>query len=269
MKNLLEPTRIAWRFNEKLISKVLKVLRQNFNLADFYFFKIDACGNYFLFRSENPEVIEAFERGLFMAHFPMHCDVRHLQDLLAITFYRDDPLLNDLPETRERFLSLGLRSRLRFGSRTQDAYQEFGFNSSSDSAIQCRSLVNNLPELRLFSRWFLEQNKGTLQFLQENSIQLPTIVGKEFYQNRLRESDPMVRQRRKFLIELGIEPNVEFSEPEKETVRLVVKGHSASQIGTILNCSKRTIEHRMERIKSRWNCSSKSELVQKAQEILF
>ncbi|MEI6805574.1 MAG: LuxR C-terminal-related transcriptional regulator [Myxococcaceae bacterium] len=106
-----------------------------------------------------------------------------------------------------------------------------------------------------------------MEFLKENPIDLAKIIGPEFYRNRILEADPIYQERKKFLTALGIRQELELSTTDIDTIRLLLKGYSASQIAKLLYRSKRTIEHRIENIKLKWNCCSKAELIQKAQKL--
>jgi DNA-binding NarL/FixJ family response regulator len=90
-------------------------------------------------------------------------------------------------------------------------------------------------------------------------------VGPDFHQNRIQFSDPGYLARQKVLGELGVKIESNLSVAELETLKLLQKGYTASQIGTSLYRSRRTIEHRIERIKAKLSCASRRELIEKAE----
>ncbi|KTC97511.1 transcriptional regulator LuxR [Legionella geestiana] len=59
-------------------------------------------------------------------------------------------------------------------------------------------------------------------------------------------------------------PELHLSERETECFFYLLRGHSAKSIANMLSLSVRTIEYYFENIKNKFNCYSKSELVEKA-----
>lgn len=77
-------------------------------------------------------------------------------------------------------------------------------------------------------------------------------------------------ERLSFLKKIGIEiPEKHLTKKEILVIKHLVQGLSASKIAQALVISPRTVEHHLERIKDKLDCDSKSELIQKVQEIDF
>lgn len=58
--------------------------------------------------------------------------------------------------------------------------------------------------------------------------------------------------------------NIHLTKREIECLRLVIRGKSAKEISIVLGVSNRTVEHRIEDIKSKFQAAKKSELIDKA-----
>ncbi|WP_058493097.1 PAS and helix-turn-helix domain-containing protein [Legionella worsleiensis] len=59
-------------------------------------------------------------------------------------------------------------------------------------------------------------------------------------------------------------PEISLSERETECFFYLLRGHSAKSVSTKLNLSVRTVESYLENIKNKLNCTTKSELIEKA-----
>ncbi len=58
--------------------------------------------------------------------------------------------------------------------------------------------------------------------------------------------------------------NIELSKRQQEVLFFLIRGQSAKMIAKILKISNRTVEYYTEILKNKFNCSSKSELIEKA-----
>lgn len=150
-------------------------------------------------------------------------------------------------------------------NKTANGIESFGFALQSTDPLQHVTLLNELPLLKLFIRRFQEEFRSLNSVLEDNQVDLASIIGPTF--NNIASpimSKPI--QREQFLKKMGIAvPSLTLR--ELEIVRELPKGYSASQIGNELFISTRTVEHHLDRIKDKFCCSSKSELIQKVREL--
>ncbi len=263
--NFLEPARIATIANASLIKCASSVLQDHFNLNKFYYYKIFNSGQIFLFES-SLDFLECFEFHGGLLKYPSYCHPRYHHSGVRMSNGSEDPLLKELEEVQNRNSLLGFRLWVRLTNKTDSAVEEFGFHSAATDEKQCSFLFSHLTELRLFAKWFLEQNK-LISFLEKSSLDLPSLIGSDFYKNRIEEADPSYLVRQKFLQDLGVQTKPDLSSVELDTIKLLARGYTAPQIATQLYRSKRTIEHRIENIKSKLQCFSRVELIQKVQEM--
>jgi len=60
-----------------------------------------------------------------------------------------------------------------------------------------------------------------------------------------------------------------FTYREAQCLSYLAKGNSSKQIGKILELSPRTVQSYLDKIKNKFNCNTRSELIQKAIEYNF
>lgn len=266
MSIILEPTKIANKNSHVLLKKSSSILKDSFNLNNFYYYKISASGKFFLF-DDNLDVIDSLEAQKFIFKHRYYCHPRYHQSCFRIEKTFENPFLIGLETTKSCFLQSEFNLAIDFIHKTDDFVEGFGFHSPQSDEKQCRFLSNHIAELRLFAKWFLEKNTRANAFLKENSLDLSCLLGPDFYKNRIAEFDPSLQVRQKFLKTLGIVHDFQLSQLELDTLRFILQGYSASQIAKNTHRSKRTIEHRLENIKSKLCVSSKTELIQKTQKL--
>jgi DNA-binding CsgD family transcriptional regulator len=266
MSSLLKPIEALNKANSVLLKKTSSFLLDNFNLNKFYYYKLHNSGRFSLFDS-SLDLVECFESQQFLLKTPAFSHPKYHESGCKMHKVLEDPLFAKLEETQNSFLKLNFNLGIRFVNRTDNAVEEFGFHSSQTDEKQCLFLCNHLIELRFFSRLFLKQNTSFFSFLEESSLDLPRILGTDFYRNRIQEVDPSCLAKQKFLLALGIKVEPDLSLGELDTLKLLVIGNTALQISRQLYRSKRTIEHRIENIKKKLVCFSKQELIQKVQEL--
>ncbi len=248
------------------IRETCSILLDYFNISKFYYTKILNSGELFVFDS-SLEYVERWDTLDTLMEYPFFCHPRYQQSGAQIIGGTDD--LGDMQMTRTQncMSEFGLNAWVRIAHKTAYSVEEFGFQSSCFTPKQSLFLFNQLPQLNLLTRYFRDNNKALFSSLAEMPINLPELIGKNFYKNKIQLSDPNFIAKQNFLKRLSINPNPELSEHEIETIKLMLDGYSASQIALKLYRSKRTIEHRIENIKAKLQCNSKQELIQKAQEL--
>lgn len=266
MSFLLEPTKIALNASAQLIKTTASVLLDHFNVNNFWYYRIHESGRFSFFEA-SAGLLECLESQQFILKYPLCCHPKYHRHGTQIRKITEDPLLAVSETTKDGLLQLDFNLRVRLVNKTDDFVEEFGFHSAQSNDEQCLFLSNHLPELRFFAKWFLKNNARLISFLEESSLHLPSLVGPDFYKNRIQEADSSYQVRQKFLEKLGVKQDLDLSLVELDTLKLLLKGYTAPQIATQLYRSKRTIEHRIENIKSKLQCPSRVELIQKAREL--
>lgn len=263
MTVLLEPTLYACKEFSSAIEKATTTLADNFGLNSFYYYKIMASGHFALFEN-SIDVTQIFESGRFIFLSPACCHPKFHRSRTTIYDISNDPIFNTSEMIRKSLLDINLGLRIHFTQKTDQAVEEFGFNSMEKAKLLP---VNFLNELRLFMRWFIENNKQLFGFLNESGLNLRTIIGDDFDRDKIGNLPDLDQIKLKFLRDLGLQTDWFLSEEELKTVSLIVEGYTADQIAKKLYRSRRTIENRTGNIKAKWNCSSRAELFEKAREL--
>lgn len=264
--NDFETLRIANRRYSSFLKTSCSVLRDCFNINKFYYFNVEDSGRLLLFDSSE-SVINLYQETSLLSTYSPFCHPKHHRSGCRVIHYDDNSRLSD--SLRGRLLQLGYRVLFRITIKSSDKkVEEFGFSSVQADPKQTYFLINKTEELRLWMKWFLKSNPLFQSFLAESSFDLREILGQEFEKDRIGDADPARLLRQNLLRELGISDCFNMNPEDLNTIKLLTKGYSATQIARQLNRSKRTIEHRIEKIKVKLVCDSKIELIEKAQEIL-
>jgi DNA-binding CsgD family transcriptional regulator len=151
-------------------------------------------------------------------------------------------------------------------NKTDDAINMAFFDVNSSDELHDTLLLNELPIIKKFLARFVSENQDIMDAFDHNSIDM----GQLFPNGRPQASREVMRicsQRRQLLENLGIKVSCQLSMRESELLREIGKGFSATQISKALHLSRRTVEHAIERLKDKLDCSSKLELTHKAQDL--
>lgn len=172
-----------------------------------------------------------------------------------------------MEETRRFFEQSEFNLFFQISQKSETAVDEFGFHSDNATDTQARFILNHVGELKLFLNWFLKSHSRMFDFLRESALHLPSILGDTFYENRILGLDPDSQIRALILKDLGFEFADNLSSGEQEVLRLTKKGYTPAQIGSRVFRSKRSIEHRIESLKSKLSCDSKVELIERCEQL--
>lgn len=251
---------VTLRLNDK-ISKTYSRLFEYYNFNHAWYYKITNEGHFSLMDS-NPEWLQYCISNDSFSHYDYY---RHPKYFSEGIIWQNNPS----NENFSKHISVGkerynYQLYLRFLNKTTDGVECYGFTSDSCSEIQMSILLNGLPYLRRFIHKVKDNNSYLFAKLKENQIDLAKHIGSSFYE---KPNLPLSHLSKSHLLQ-GFNTNIPaLSEVELNMIKLLIEGHSASQIGKELFRSKRTIEHRIEKIKEKFNCYSKVELIQKAREL--
>lgn len=139
----------------------------------------------------------------------------------------------------------------------------FGFALNTNDFARHMALVHELPLLRLFISEY--KKKIDPNILRDNFVDLNTEFG-VFAKKKSAKSALSTRELA--LKQMNVAQPVSFSKREKEIVLQLLKGCPTSQeIAQHLFISFRTVEDHILRIKDKLNCSTKSQLILKLQEL--
>ncbi len=249
-----------------LIKGICTPLCDSLKLSKFWYYKIQDDGSYFGFGNdaswnEYYASERLFLKNPFMRH-PKFLKERIKFESVKFTEVEDEGL-KTIWRDRSKF-DYGLSLSLIY--KTRDGIEEFGFGSPALGERQMVYFLSILPLLRLFIKKFKVENAFLFSKLKDAQINIGKIIGSSFYKNTVSLVLPE-ETKRDFLQKMEIKIPDPLSSRELDIITLLLEGYLAPQIASQIFLSKRTVEHYIERIKLKLDCSSKTELIQKAREL--
>lgn len=243
------------------IRKYCKELSRSFNLCHFWYYRLTHDGH-IASLGTHLGWMEYFASEEFYLKYPYVRQPKYLKDSIVLHKDSQEEALKEIYSScREKF---GMQQSLQILQKTPEGIEEFGFSSKSSSDVQTSIFINEIPLLRLFIKQFRKDNQRILRKIEDDQVNIAEMMGADFY-NRKTLVDSQFPEKGALLERMGIRSGVSLNPVEVDTMKLLLDGYSASQIAGRLHRSKRTIEHRIERMKNKLECESKVELIQKAQ----
>jgi|GEM_PF-3093029 len=239
-------------------------LNDHLGINHFWYYRISSSGAYSYLGTHEDWNEYCYEHSLTNA-FPC---LRHPKILgEGISLMRASPSDTKYKEVQkiawDRFQ---INFNLNLYETFEDGIEAFGFGSRFNDHKADERLLNELPLLRSFVRAFKENHKKVFSLLEENQVDLVSQMGTEFYKRPMEYSLPL--ERGSFLSQLGYQFILELTPREKQLLKYLASGYPASYIKKQLFLSLRTVENYIATLKDKLNCSSKVDLIQKAQEIM-
>ncbi len=239
-------------------------LVQTFGISHFYHAKVTMSG-YFVGVNLNRDWEEYFfSDKSHLLIWPDKCQPCKVHNGIRLLQETESNSLNKLLLTAQEDYSLSFS--LQFVEKNNQDTNMYGFALNSSNHLQHMALLKEIPLLRLFIKRFQEEFKELYAALDNNKVDMPSLLGPSFY----KIENPVLTKsltRDQFLKKMGIEIPDPLTAGEIDVIKYLVKGCSAFEIASMFFLSKRTIEHRIERIKSKLYVSSKSALIQKVLEL--
>lgn len=239
-----------------------------FNVSQFYYNRIQTVGDqeYFSTIGTNLAWHEySFENIERMAPFPL------LKDLIESTY--QIALLNKTPNSQlnafldnawSRFninFTIQIQKKIPFG------LESFGFGVRSRHPMAEQHLLNELPLLHKFITYFHEENGKLIDLVCEHQVKMSSPFGPPFEETY---SPYLFPHKRELLLkQLGLDGINKLTIREIDVLKFIANGFPANYIAQQLCLSSRTVENYIAVIKSKLDCTSKIELIKKAQEMIL
>lgn len=249
----------SYKYNDKVL-KYCGKLFDNFDLNEFWYYKVTNNGH-FSYLCSHSGFDEYFSSEKMYLQYPYFRSPCYFHDGVILLETAQDNIISEVIKKAKDF---ELFNPISIVTKLPEGVEVFGFSSNCSSVLKTAQLLNELPVLKFFMEKFREDNPAIFKSLQDNQINISHLIGPAFYQKH----DPKffhLPNKQRFLQEMGCK--FDFSRRENEVIQQLLLGYSAGQIAKILYLSKRTVEHHIERIKMKLNCSSKAELIQKSREL--
>ncbi len=156
---------------------------------------------------------------------------------------------------REKFkVHLGLQ----ISFVTKEGQEAFGFGLKSSDPFEHIAFFNNQKIINTFIYAFRREFRNS--YLKDYLVDVASLIGPSFHKTTQSE------KKSSKLLSIYEAPNP-FTKRETEVIPYLLDGYSAAAIADKLFRSKRTVEHRLEQMKEKMDCVSKSELIRKVRRL--
>lgn len=265
MKETDDMVKASKKFDNK-IKSFCSPLVQTFGIRHFYHAKITNSGHFVGVNLDREWEEYFFSDKSHLLIWPDKCQPCKIRNEIRFLHENEGEKeeFNKLLKTAKEKYSLNFS--LQFTEKSNTGLNMYGFALDSPSPLQHMMLIKEMPLLRLFIKRFQVEFKKLYTALDDNTVDMPTLLGSQFYKVKSRAINKSFIGDQ-FLKKIGIEIPKSLTDREMEVIKYLIQGHSASQIACEIFISKRTVEHHLERIKDKFFSSSKSDLIQKIREL--
>ena len=246
------------------VNKFCDPLFDGFGVNHFWYYKVTHEGYYSCLGSHLAWTEYYFSEKLYLPNPYLRHPSNYETGISLIRQVKDDPYQQSLDVGVKNFR---INQSLLLLEKTEEGVEGFGFASHLPTKTFESVCMNEIMLIKLFVKKFREEFHPHLCNMSEDLVDIGSLIGHSFYEKTPLQQTPSL-DRRLFLKHFNLADILELSKREKEVLYLISKGLLAIQIADQLKLSKRTVEHYIENIKNKLNCTSKSELIQKANEFL-
>lgn len=254
-------TRISKKIGDKL-TKFCTPLVDHLNISHFFHYGLTHTGH-FASIGLHQEWHECLFSSIELSIASLPYFYSNKEQLQGITFMQTIP--NNTWENMSQVASsdFGVNLGLMISSPVPWGMEGFGFGLKTCDPHQHMALLRELPLLQVFIQ---EYRKEVLKnTMKENSIDVLSLLGPSLFQ---KPKQVATNLRQLVLGKMKIKYEIPFTNREQEIIRFLLDGYiTAQEIADEIYLSKRTIEHHIERIKNKLDCTSKSNLIQELRKI--
>lgn len=247
------------------IEKVIKPLRDYFDIDSIGYFKISRQGQ-FSYLTNKPETMKEFvEKGLIPLD-PFYRHPNFYQSQLIVLGHNVPS--NNVDTKLSGFLleEAGYKGGFYYLDVTSEGVEGYEFGHHIDST-RINHFLQDKKFLDAFLNFFKKETKDVRSLIEYNSISLITEIGDLFFRPPGIMTNMPEKDKAAFFRAMGLSQN-EFLElhltpRELDCISLYLQRKTAPETGKILHLSVRTVENYFEKIKEKLNCKQKSEIYEK------
>jgi len=146
---------------------------------------------------------------------------------------------------------------------------QYGFYISSYRDEAASVLINHMSLLKSFVEYFKAEMGKVILEMHAHPVDLKKELGDAFGKTVPEMPDILFEQSKliQFLEQIAtngaLVPRTKLTKREIECIMQLLSGKNIPEIAKALYLSKRTIEHRLENIRAKFDCKTKSELLQR------
>lgn len=137
-------------------------------------------------------------------------------------------------------------------------------------AHQLSHYINQLPLIKKFFAHFINETKNLIHKIEDDPLHLTTLIDQKFHQQDFVIPNQVTQTHRLGFIEkISADKLIlqNLTEREKQCLLYLSQGMSIKQVAITLQLSPRTVENYLLRLKEKFRCYRKSDLMQKAKEL--
>ncbi len=262
MNNFQEMHTIATQLFHDRIKKFSMPLVDYFGVSHFYFYRITNEGLY-----SGLGLNPAFGDYFFSENLPLKTPIyRHPDNFESgVIFHKtiNDKNWDKILQTASGKFKINFC--LQLINKNKKWMDVFDFGLNSIDPFQHMKFIHELPLVKIFIERFMKEFRP-FSVLDNHQIDMAHVLGDSF-----QKIDPLLLQKNnpleKFLEKMDIQVPKKLTNTEILIIEYLIRGCSATQIAKAVLLSKRTVENYLARIKDKFSCSSKSELIEKAIEL--
>lgn len=239
----------------------VKPLKDHFGINHFWYYRVLNTGYYTYLGTNNEWSEYCFEHHL-LSQFPI---LRNPQTQKSgIVLMKNTTNIEFMNVQKMAWEKFHVNFNLNISTKLPNGIEAFGFATQSDDPRMDEYMLNELSLLGYFIRTFRKNYRKLFDIIFDNQVDISSYFGSKFYQEESPCSYP--KNRKGMLQKLGYNFINTFTQRERSVVALLSKGYPAPYIAKVLQISRKTVENYIAVIKCKFYCSSKVELLHKAQE---
>lgn len=249
--------------NDKKIKKTCAPLKDGLGFDAFYYSSHDLDGNFYQV-TNTPEIAEfCFSTGLYKSH-PYIKNPKFFSSGFVLPNSIDDIAYQKITErVKNKFQVDQIHMIVH---KSEEKLELYGFSTTQMNLNLSNSFVNNLFLFKKFISYFHEEAQSIIKSARDNQVNIVSECGDSYHSfDNNRDMYGSTINIEAFLS--GMNKNQRMlaliktlSNRERDCIKWLLKGRSASKIAKILHLSPRTVEFYLEQVKNKLGCSSKQEL---------
>lgn len=249
--------------NTQKLNKICEPLKANFDVKAFWYSKTFADGSFFSIGTHAASHQHLYQENGY-EHSPFCRKPDYLNEgVYLYRNYQDENFQKAVSACANKFQVEFCATTI---TKNQGELVRFGYGTEPGRTnVFQQNFLNNLPLLKKFNQYFVEETRSLLKNIDNNLINLPVALGSKYY--KLPESFGYSmggKEKNSFLKSIGCpleQDLVKLTTRERELLKLTLNGYTANYIANELDLSRKTVENYLATLKEKLDCSTKSELI--------
>ena len=181
-------------------------------------------------------------------------------------FSQEIPLPTAAKQAEEKYVnnikifeSFDVKHRLYIDEFGDDFFMACGFGTDLDGSAAIEYFINNYDIFNKFINYFVIQGQAIIKQCEASKIKLFPELGSQPPQNTVKPVDSLSDEKPLFVYSIN---GIMLSKPEYDCLQHMAHGKRAKEIAKVLSISYKTVQTYIDRIKIRFACSHKSQLIE-------